>query len=320
MARKRQDATGAFLRTALGPKFFPTSSGYKHCVTAGGVDLGQGGRPEQVLETFQALPESERRAGAVVVGEHGKTDLAIVPAQPPSGGLIIRVQGRMLARGGASALRHVTAHDFPLMADYDEKRRIRNGWLFEPSTDHLWILEREWRAWISKDPQVGETIEVSDEVVRRLARFHLSPQRIYAEGGEWHPKEIRAAKLDLTVAEVTATSLRFELKGRLAMGSEYDAEEATTPNGPLRRGYEANVWGEMNFDRGKGRITGLKAVVLGDAWGRVGDANGKSVSIERPGRNPLGFALELVTERRPVDCLVPMGRASKLKGFRYFGE
>jgi hypothetical protein len=51
----------------------------------------------------------------------------------------------------------------------------------------------------------------------------------------------------------------------------------------------------------------------------VGDANGKSVSIERPGRNPLGFAIELVVEPAPVDCLVPMGRAAKLQGLDYFG-
>ncbi len=42
--------------------------------------------------------------------------------------------------------------------------------------------------------------------------------------------------------------------------------------------------------------------------------------LERLGRNPLAFAMELVTNPEPVDCLVPMGRASKLKGFDYFGE
>ena len=42
--------------------------------------------------------------------------------------------------------------------------------------------------------------------------------------------------------------------------------------------------------------------------------------LERPGRNPLAFAMELVTNPEPVDCLVSMGRASKLKGFYYFGE
>jgi len=75
----------------------------------------------------------------------------------------------------------------------------------------------------------------------------------------------------------------------------------------------------MEYDRKDQVIMKRSGGALGDSWGRVGDANGKSVSIERPGRNPLGFAIELVVEPAPVDCLVPMGRAAKLQGLDYFG-
>jgi hypothetical protein len=207
------------------------------------------------------------------------------------------------------------------MDGHDERRRAEDGWLFEASTDHWWVREGEWRAWIpSETPEKGWEGAVQEEVARRLARFHLSPQRIYAEGGEWHPKEVREARLGLTLESVTPSELRFRLEGRVAMGSEYEAGKATTPNGPLARGYEARVLGRMRYARSEQRITELEAVVLGDAWGRVGDANGESVSIERPGRHPLGFAIVLVRDPEPVDCLVPMGRASKLEGFKYFGE
>ncbi|MFM1557937.1 MAG: hypothetical protein ACKJSK_01420 [Roseibacillus sp.] len=321
MARKRQDATGDFLRKAFGPKFFPTSSGYKRCVTAGGVDLGRAGYPAKVLEKFRALPEKERAAGAITVGEHGAVDRKVVPAEPPQGGLILSIHGRMLARKGTDGLRRVTADDFPLMADHDENRRARNGYLFEASTDHIWILENEWRAWIpAGDPVVGWSVRVDERIARRIARFHLTPQRVYAEGGEWNAKLVRQAELTLTIVDWGASSIRFRMEGRMAMGSEYEKGKATTPNGPLARGYEPRIAGVLEYDRERQAITRIEAVALGDSWGRVGDANGKSVSIERPGRNPLAFAMELVTNPEPVDCLVPMGRASKLKGFDYFGE
>ena len=270
---------------------------------------------------INALPEKERAPGAVEVGEHGAIDRAIVPADPPVGALVLKIHGRMLAREGESGLRHVTAEDFPLMEDHDEKRQAEEAYLFEASTDHAWILEEEWRAWIpAGEPEKGSTVEVQEEVAKRIARFHLTPQRIYAEGGEWNAKQVREARLTLVLEEASASRMRYRLEGRMAMGSEFDAAKATTPNGPLERGYEASVAGMLEFDRAKKEITQLKAVVLGDSWGRVGDANGRSVAIERSGRAPLGFALELVRDPKPVDCLVPMGRASKLKGFDYFGE
>lgn len=319
VARKRKDATGDFLRKAFGPKFFPTSSGYKRCVTAGGIDLGQAGHPAKVLKKFRALPEGERRPGAVTVSGHGPVDRSIVPAEPPEAGLVLRIHGRLLAQD-KDGLRRVGADDFPLMAEHDERRRARNAYLFEASTDHIWILESEWRKWIPHgEPRKGWTVAVDEKVARRVARFHLSPQRIYSEGGEWNTKSVREAGLKVTVEDFDAASIRFRLEGTMAMGSRYDAARATTPNGPLGRGYEARVLGMLEYDRRAGVIRKLESVVLGDSWGRVGDANGKSISLERPGRNPLAFAIELVSKRLPVDCLVPMGRASKLKGFDYFG-
>ena len=319
MARKRQDATGDFLRETFGPRFFPTSSGYKRGLTAGGIDLGQAGHPARVLEKFRALPASDRAPGLVTVGDHGSVDRTIVPPEPPPGGLVLRIHGRMLARG-ESGLRRAGVDDFPLMARHDAKQRARNAYLFEASTDHLWVLEREWRKWIPEgEPSKGWTVAVEEQVVRRLARFHLSPQRVYAEGGEWPPKLVRSAELALTIEDWDGARIRYRLHGQMAMGSTFDGAKATTPNGPLARGFEPRVVGWMEYDRKDQVITKLSAVALGDSWGRVGDANGKSVSIERPGRNPLGFAIELVVEPAPVDCLVPMGRAAKLQGLDYFG-
>ncbi|MAG55592.1 MAG: hypothetical protein CMJ83_04800 [Planctomycetes bacterium] len=61
-------------------------------------------------------------------------------------------------------------------------------------------------------------------------------------------------------------------------------------------------------------------VALGDAWGRMGDANNRSWVLERPGRNPLGIAFELVNPADPANRIVPMGRASKLRSRHYLGR
>src|SRR3546814_12326243 len=62
---------------------------------------------------------------------------------------------------------------------------------------------------------------------------------------------------------------------------------ARTPNGPLGHGYEAALHGFLEYDRKKGSLTRFDLVALGDVWGRWGDANGKSMAVERPGRNPV---------------------------------
>ena len=51
-------------------------------------------------------------------------------------------------------------------------------------------------------------------------------------------------------------------------------------------------------------------VAPGHVWGRWGDANGKSMYMERPGRTPFGFAFELATGDSPSDRIPPGGNGS----------
>jgi hypothetical protein len=48
----------------------------------------------------------------------------------------------------------------------------------------------------------------------------------------------------------------------------------------------------------------------------MGDANNKTIDIERPGRWPLAFALELAGDT-PADRMPPTGRAERVRS-RYF--
>ena len=61
-------------------------------------------------------------------------------------------------------------------------------------------------------------------------------------------------------------------------------------------------------------------------WGVATAGDTVWVTVADPPRNRPGYvpkpgvyALELADGSRPTDCLVPMGRASKLKGFDYLG-
>ena len=56
-------------------------------------------------------------------------------------------------------------------------------------------------------------------------------------------------------------------------------------------------------------------------WGRWGDANGKSLFAERPGRTPFGFALELARGVRPTERIPPGGNPAYVgPKSGYFGD
>jgi hypothetical protein len=51
-------------------------------------------------------------------------------------------------------------------------------------------------------------------------------------------------------------------------------------------------------------------IALGEVWGRWGDANGKSLFVERPGSTPFGFALELASGKTPTERIPPGGNTT----------
>ena len=110
----------------------------------------------------------------------------------------------------------------------------------------------------------------------------------------------------------------MELEGFVHWGSDYDASKATTPNGPLGQGYETPLYGRVEYDRAKMAFTRFDIVAPGDVWGRWGDANGKSMYVERPGRNPFGFAFELAAGDSPSDRIPPGGNGSYVERTGYF--
>src|SRR5262245_47860343 len=90
-------------------------------ITASGKVLGtdyQMASIDRAWKAWLALPESERRPGAIQIGDKGPSDPKHATVQPPAGGLILKIHGRYLAREANGELRHTTLlKDFPGIKD-----------------------------------------------------------------------------------------------------------------------------------------------------------------------------------------------------------
>jgi hypothetical protein len=257
------------------------------------------------------LPEAERKPGAIDVRQLDPGE-AMIPAPPP-GGLILRVHGRFLARDDQGSLRHVTPADFP-------RSKGDLGFLLSPNTEYLWLTAAESQALVPADPVKGQKLPVAAAISERITRFHLSPRRaLTSEDGIVPKNAIKKATLHVIVDDVSQDRVRLGLEGLIHWGSDYDAAKATTPNGPLAFGYAAPIHGILEYDRPKKAFVRFDVVAPGDVWGRWGDANGNSQTVERPGRTPIGFAFELAQGDSPTNRLPPAGHGGRALRAGYFG-
>ena len=140
-----------------------------------------------------------------------------------------------------------------------------------------------------------------------------------SEGGILGKKDVRSAKLTLTVEDVSPERIRLRLAGFVHTGTTFDKEKATTPNGPLGFGFQTPLHGIVEYDRTKKAFVRFDVVASGEVWGRWGDANGKSQTVERPGRTPVGFAFELAGNTS-TDRLPPGGNGGRALRSGYFSK
>jgi hypothetical protein len=304
--RSAKNPEGEFLRGAGIDKHWVTSSGYMSCVSASGKWLGHG-PSEKVLEEFQKLAEAERKPGAVVVPDLEPAQ-RVIPT-PPEGGLVLKVHARFLSRDDKDQLRHAKREDFRSVFDF----------MLQPNTEYMWLTQEESKTLVPANPVKGDKLAVAPEIGERMARFHLSPARaLTSEDGIAPKSAIKKAALTIVVDEVAADRLRLSLEGLVHWGSDYDAAQATSPNGPLRFGFAAPIHGILEYDRTKKAFTRFDIVAPGEVWGRWGDANGQSQGIERAGRTPIGFAFELAKGDSPTNRIPPAGHGGRALRAGYF--
>ena len=278
-----------------------------------------GNRPTfDVLNEFYKLPESERKAGAIKIANLAASERVIV--SPPEEALVLKVHARFLAREKDGSLRHAEGSDFPLMRG-DPKVLKRWGLFLQPNTEMMWITGKEWRSLLPEAPKIGQRIEVDSAIPMRMARFHLNPKRATtSEGGIVREKEVKVAEMILVVESVSNEMIVTRVEGRVHWGSEFDESKATSPNGDLKLGYETALVGKVVFDRETKTVTRFDVVAPGDIWGRWGDANNKSIDVERAGRKPFGFAFELANGESPTERIPPGGNGRYVEGTGYFRD
>lgn len=175
--RRQQDAEGEFYRRIAGQSprsdFRATTQGFYVATAAGELLLYNNNRDpakverlvREALDRFDRGSEREREVAPL---EAGAPD-ARWRVQPPEGGLVVRVHGKVL--GG-----------YPEPAD--EWQRILQAAI---SRDNLWVTRGEREALTRG--------ELPQTLLRRLARFHLV-DGTRGEPPMWRPEEVR--RLDVT--------------------------------------------------------------------------------------------------------------------------
>jgi hypothetical protein len=238
--------------------------------------LAQGLR--EILNAYAKLPRSERVAKSVE-GEEKP-----VPA-PPLGGLVLTIYDRPLGRSAQGQYRLPEGTDMGgLRTEAPHGQR-----------SSLWLTEWECKSLLPENLHKGECHPVPAKLAKRIWLYGLWPQTLWVVEQTWQPNSVRAGNLNLTVAEVSAQSVRMRVDGTVLL----------TANNPLKlyptgkvlkmveNRYDARMHGVLVYDRIKKKIARWDMVALGDYAGCwfAGHKGWKEATAQAP--LSLGFAFEV---------------------------
>ena len=163
---------------------------------------------------------------------------------------------------------------------------------YEPTND-------KWRAifqsamsrdnlWISKSEHAALTRgEVPRSLQLRIARFHLV-DNTRGEPPMWRDNEVRSISMQLNDGKLT---------GNVHLETKHG-----------RRGYEAELLGEVEIDSGK--VTRFDVVALGDFWGE-----GPFTRNAPQGKFPLAISFTLADGSDVADAVPPQGSRGWVPGY-----
>lgn len=272
----RQDAQGAFFRQINKAPFpesnkmpyFTGASGRIHGMTADGKFLckhtaGSICRdcdPRLALRGWNELPESQRKPGAIQVGQAGKIDPKI--PQPPEGGLLLQVYESRLAGDLRGDLRR------------REKHETFSWGTYEPGRDQIWLSQNDWKELIPPDRKKGTRYPLAAGVAgRMMARLTDWSE---ANGAHWRPEHLRSHDLSLTVEDVSETTIKLRLEGsvRLAHDAPKEGVRYHQALRPLHHEdpkafarCDAQMLGYLSYDLEKKTFTRFDVVALGEYVG-----------------------------------------------------
>jgi hypothetical protein len=289
--RRRQDAEGEFFRKVAdqGPRKGAGGSTRQgiYIFTAEGKLLAYRNAQDpdvmrrvlkQGLTAYQQLPEDKRRPGAVQVAEPGRADNRY-DRKPPAGGAVLNVYTRIL--------------------DHDDKGKLCHGSCKFPggdktAHDHLWLTAAEIQSLVPAGARVGDSFPLPQAIAQRLLRFHLV-DNTRGEPPLWTREQVRKSELRLQVEEVSDKGVRLKLEGHALLSTNADERRA-------ERGFDVHLLGTVEVDARKTRLVRFDVVAVGDHWGE-----GTYTRGARPGRTPLGVALEVAVEGSQGRDVPPQG-------------
>jgi len=313
---RRQDREGEFFRKLVDEGKFQYACGRMHGMTADGKFLcHRGGSTDHLWRDCDArgawaewikLPASERRPGAISVGERGSVDPKL-PKPPPSG-LILKAYSSHLDRDRAAGFRR--------------RDKFLGGFAswapYEPGREYVWLTEADWKAFVPADPRKGARVPVTPPLAHRLLLGVLTDNSTSC-GVHWEPGHVRSLDLSLMVEESSAVALRMRLEGSIVLAHETQAEPASkearekllrefadwNPDPKASPRYEARLLGYLTYDLKKNAFDRFDIVALGDYTAhtyspfRADGPGHPQTIILKP------YALDISIETARADQIVP---------------
>lgn len=197
-----------------------------------------------------------------------------------------------------------TMRDLPRNNDPGHKTNRHNF-------DHVWLTAKEVGAFVPQEIEVGQTYEIDEQVVRRIAQFHFVDQ-VNGESNPWRPEEVKAATMKGTVSNIDGDQVTIWLTG--------EARCAQTPTGEVNpfngrtvdkeRGVDLELRGWLVYDTAAKSFKRFDLLGSGNRWGSAI----YSFRFNDMDPEPVGFLLEL--NQGTVDTKI----RPKFLTWEYFGE
>ena len=217
------------------------------------------------LEKWEKIPNFVRaqRPGMAIEPEHRWE------ASYPDGGLVL-----------VSANRDLLLSDGQMSAGGDRWNR-----------DHVWFSKDEARAWLGAKPLPGRTHDVPQQLVRRLARFHLV-DNVRGQTLPFAEPEVESASLRTKVIERNGNHVRLRISGATSATAEGPwlmGQSNWTPAQEYPRAMATQMFGYADYDLDRSAFTKFDLVAVG-RW-RGGTEN--NARRDKPHSGVIGFVFTL---------------------------
>ena len=213
------------------PFYMPNGSPF-FC-TAGGILLKKG------MADWDALPESERKPGAVTVPVYTVDADQLKKSRrltkPPANALILRSYIRGLKPDTEGRL--VGPKLIPQFYNIPA----------EPNRDFVWLQEAEWKSLMPADAVKGQSFAVPDVVRDRICYWHIAGG-YHCLPGYYTRENFQSKEMNLTVAEATPREVVLRLSGAAA----------------LKSGATYRFHGDLRYDAATKKFTRFDVIALCD--------------------------------------------------------